>query len=140
MNLNNADNCIRKLFNNSDNKFETNLFVQKPYLRSNFFESNNEEDIDLRSQNRNKKLSDPISSREPTSKIYVDNLFNDPIILKSTAQKDFNDRFNTNERFFQVNQMPQIDSHLTAKLFVANAIEETSLVRNNQDNDFNNKI
>ena len=33
--------------------------------------------------------------------------------------------------------MPQIDSHLTAKLYVDNSIDETSLVRNNQDNDFN---
>ena len=34
--------------------------------------------------------------------------------------------------------MPQIDSHLTAKLYVDNAIDEVSLVRNIQDNDFNN--
>ena len=32
--------------------------------------------------------------------------------------------------------MPQIDSHLTAKLYVDNAIDEASLVRNNRDNDF----
>ena len=48
-----------------------------------------------------------------------------------------NDRNITNARFFQVNQLPQIDSHLTAKLYVDNAIDESSLVRNNQDNDFN---
>ena len=34
--------------------------------------------------------------------------------------------------------MPQIDSHLTAKLYVDNAIDESLLVRNNQNNDFNN--
>ena len=49
-----------------------------------------------------------------------------------------NDRNITNARFIQGNQLPQIDSHLTAKLFVDNAIDEISLVRNNQDNDFNN--
>ena len=37
-----------------------------------------------------------------------------------------------------VNQLPQIDSHLTAKLYVDNAIDESSIVRNNKDNDFNN--
>ena len=47
------------------------------------------------------------------------------------------DRNITNARFFQVYQLPQIDSHLTAKLNVNNAIDESSLVRNNQDNDFN---
>ena len=49
-----------------------------------------------------------------------------------------NNRNNTNARFIQVNQLPQIDSHLTAKLYVDNAIDELSLVRNNQDNDSNN--
>ena len=34
--------------------------------------------------------------------------------------------------------MPQIDSHLTAKLYVDNAIDESSLARNNKNNDFNN--
>ena len=36
-------------------------------------------------------------------------------------------------------QLPQIDSHLTAKLYFDNAVAEISLVRSNQDNDFNNK-
>ena len=48
-----------------------------------------------------------------------------------------NDGNITNARFIQVNQLPQIDSHLTAELYVDNAIDETSLVGNNQDNDFN---
>ena len=49
-----------------------------------------------------------------------------------------NDRNITNARFIQVNQLPQIDSHLTAKLYVDNAMDETSLVRNNKENDFSN--
>ena len=36
--------------NISDNKIETALFVQKPYLRSNYIESKLEEDIDLKYQ------------------------------------------------------------------------------------------
>ena len=47
------------------------------------------------------------------------------------------DRNDTNARFFQVIQLSQIDSHLTAQLYVDNSIDEPSLVRNNQDNDFN---
>ena len=65
-------------------------------------------------------------------------MFNDPSIIKNTAHIDLNDRNITNARFIQVNQLPQIDSHLTAKLYVDNAIDEPSLVRNNQDNDFGN--
>ena len=61
-----------------------------------------------------------------------------PSILKNNVHFDLNDRNITNARFVQVNQLPQIDSHLTVKLYVDNAIDETSLVRNTQDNDFNN--
>ena len=34
--------------NNSDNKNDTSLFVQKPYLKTNFIKANIEEDIDLK--------------------------------------------------------------------------------------------
>ena len=49
-----------------------------------------------------------------------------------------NDGNITNARFIQVSHLPQIDRHLTAKLYVDNSIDESSLVRNNEDNDFNN--
>ena len=58
--------------------------------------------------------------------------------MKNTAHVELNDRSITNARFIQVNQWPQIDSQLTPKLYVDNAVDEESLVRNNQDNDFNN--
>ena len=122
----------------NNNKFDTTLFVQKPYLRSNYIESNIEEDIDLKNQFRIKNIPDPISIREAASKNYVDNLFNDPSIVKNDAHIGLNDRNITNCRFLSVNQLPQIDSHLTAKFYVDNSIDESSLVRNNRDNDFNN--
>ena len=126
------------VFRNSDNKIDTSLFVQKPYLRTTYIESIIEEDIELKNQFRIKNLPDPISIREAVSTNYVVNLFNDPSIVKNTENIDLNDRNITNARFMPVNLLPQIDSHLTAKLYVDNAIDETSLVRNNQDNDFNN--
>ena len=48
------------------------------------------------------------------------------------------DRKIKNARFIQVNQLPQYDSHSTAKLYVDISIDEIPLVKNNQDNDFNN--
>ena len=114
------------------------LFVQKPYLRSNYIESNIEEDIDLKSQYRIKNLPDPISIREPPPNYYVDNLFNDSSIIKNSAHIDLNDRNITNARFIQVNQLPQIDSNLTAKLYVDTEIDQSSIVRTNRDNDFGN--
>ena len=123
--------------NNSDNKIDTSLFVQKPYLRTNYIESNIEEDIDLKNQYRIKNLPDPISTTEACSKKYVDNLFNNPSIVKNNAHIDLNDRNITNCRFLSVNQLPQIDSHLTAKLYVDNAISdginEQSLLRLDPD-------
>ena len=50
--------------NNSDHKIDTSLFVQKPYLMSNYIEANIEEDIDLKNQFRIENIPDPISIRE----------------------------------------------------------------------------
>ena len=102
--------------NNSDYKVDTSLFVRKRYLRTNYIEANIKEDIDLKIQFRIKNLPDPISTQEAASKQYVDNLFNDPSIIRNTKHIDLNDRNITNATFIQVNQRPQTDSHLTAKL------------------------
>ena len=119
------------------NKIDTSLFVQKPYLRTNYIEANIEEDIDLKNQYRTKKLPDPISIREAATKNYVYNLFNDPSINKNSEHIDLNDRNITNARFNQVNQLPQIDSFLTAKRYVDNtisdAINEQPLLRLDPD-------
>ena len=124
--------------NNSQIKFDTSLFVQKPYLRANYLESNIEDDIDLKNQYRIKNIPNPTNIQDACTKNYADNLFNDPSIVKNNAHIDLNDRNITNAIFIQVNQLPQIDSHLTAKLYVDREIDKTSLVRNNQDNDFGN--
>ena len=106
------------------NKIDTSLFVQKPYLRTNYIESNIEENIDLKNQYRIKNLPDPISNTEACSKKYVDNLFHDPTKIRNSAHIDMNDRNITNARIIKVNQLPLIDSHLTAKLYVDNAISD----------------
>ena len=119
------------------NKFDTSLFVQKPYMRTNYIEANIEEDIDLKNQYRIQSLPETISIREAASKNYLDNLFNDPSLIKNSEHIDVNDRNFTNARFIQVNQLPQIDSHLTAKLYVDNtisdAVKEQSLLRLDPD-------
>ena len=124
--------------NNSDNKIDTSLIVQKPYLRTIYIEADMEENIDMKNQFKIKNLPCPQENSDAVCKSYADNLFNDPSILKNTVHIDLIDRNITNARFIQVNQLPQIDSHLTAKLNVDTEIDQPSLVRNNQDNDFNN--
>ena len=79
----------KKVFGNSSssydnaNRVDTSLFVQKPYLRTNYIEANIEEDIDLKGPYRIKNLPDPIGIREPAPKNYVGSLFNDPSIVKT---------------------------------------------------------
>ena len=56
------------VFGNSSNisniKIDNSLAVQKPYLRTNYIESNIEEDIDLQNQYRIKSPPVPISTQE----------------------------------------------------------------------------
>ena len=94
--------------NNNKNEIDTSLFVQKPYLRHNYIESNIEEDIDLKNQFRIKNLPDPTEIQDACSKRYDDNLFNDPSIMKNSAHIDLNDRNITNCRFLSVNQLPKL--------------------------------
>ena len=123
-------NVFGNSLNNSDNKIDTSMFVQKPYLRTIYIESNIEEDIDLKSQYGIKYLLNPISIREPASKNYVDNIFKNDI--------DFNDVKLENIKFVKVNNQPAVGEHLTPKIYVDNEIDKNTLVRNNQDNDFGN--
>ena len=45
---------------NKINRTDTSVNVQKPYLRTNYIEGKSEEDLDLKSQYRIKKLPDPV--------------------------------------------------------------------------------
>ena len=120
-----------------NNKIDTSLFVQKPYLRTNYMESNIEENINMKNQFKIKNLPYPEENSDAVCKSYVDNKFNDPSIIKNTEHIDLNDRNITNARFIQVNQLRQIDSHLTAKLYVdiaiSDGVNESSLLRLDPD-------
>ena len=112
--------------NNSDIRIHTSLFLQKPYLNTNYIEANIEEKIDLKNHYRNKKLLDHFSIREAASKSYVDNKFNDPSIIKSSAHVDFNEKNLNNVRFIKVNSIPTLEEQLTPKIFVDQSISDGS--------------
>ena len=119
---------------NSSSSFGNgDLFVQKPYLRTNYIEANIEEDIDLKKQYKIKNKPDPTSIRETASKKYVDNKVNDPRKIKNTAHVDFNNKNLKNISFIKVNSIPTLEKQLTPKLYVDKSIDETSLLRLDPD-------
>ena len=69
---------------------------------------------------------------ELPTKNYVDKKFDDPSII-NTTHVDFDDKNLNNVRFIKVNSFPAIPEHLTAKIYVDNAIssivDESSLLR-----------
>ena len=68
-------NVFRNSSHDNNIKIDTSLFVEKPYLRTNYIEANIEEDIDLKNQYRFKNLPGPLSTRGACNKNFVDNIF-----------------------------------------------------------------
>ena len=89
---------------NNKNEIDNSLFVQKPYLRSNYIEANIEEGINMKNQLKSKNLPCPQENSDSFCISYVDNFFNDPSLVKNNDLIDLNDRNITNARFNQVNQ------------------------------------
>ena len=121
-------------------KIDTSLFVQKPYLRTNYIEANIEEDFDLRKRCTIKNSPDPISIREAASKSYVDNKFTDPSIMKSNKAHpdiDLNYKNIINVGLIELNRRPEYGDQVTSKSYVDNAIrnsvEEPTLLRLDPD-------
>ena len=84
-----------------------------------------DEKLKLEEQNSiilNSTLTLPKALIEIPTKIYVGKKFNDPSIIKNTAHVDFNDNNLDNVRFVEVNSMPAVGEHLTAKFYVDRAV------------------
>ena len=126
------------------NKIDTSLFVLKPFLRSNYKESNIEADIDWKNQYRLKNLPDLVSIRKAASKNYVDNKINGHSIIKSNNPHpdiDLNYKNNINVGLIEVNRLPEYRDQLTPKYYVdiviRNSVDESSLLRLDPDEKLN---
>ena len=143
--------------NNGNNKIDTKLFVQKPYLRSNYIKSNIDEDINLKNQYRIKNLPDPISIKEAASKHYVDNTIDEESLDRNNRDNDFGNYNLTNINSIILNKQPENDNEVVPKAYVDQFHQENErsrrdlginffnesndLVKNNQDNNLNkNKL
>ena len=126
-------NVIGNSSNNSENKIDTNIFVQKPYLRTNYIEAKIEEDIDVKKNNINWKSDFFLKISDVVCKSYVNSALNDPSIIRNTAHIVFNDKNLDNFRFVTVNSLPAVREHLTPKIYVVEAfapcVKEPSLLK-----------
>ena len=143
--------------NNSDNKIDTSIFIQKPYLRANYIESNIEEDIDLKNHYRIKNLPDPTNLQDAGTKNYIDNAIDKVSLVRNNKDNDFNNYNLTNINTITLNKQAKNDNEVITKAYVDQFHQEnersrrdlgidfydesSNLVKNNQDNDFNdNKL
>ena len=139
--------------NNNDNKIDTSLFVQKPYLRFNYIKINMEEDIDLKNQYRIKSLPDPINIREACNKNYIENTIDEVSRVRNNKNNDSGNYNLTNINSITLNKQAENDNEVITKSYVDQFHSnnernrrdvglsfynvKVDLVKNNQDKDFN---
>ena len=111
--------------NFSENRIVSSIFVQKLYSRTNYIESNIEENVDLKNQFENKNLPGPKIIRQTCSKNYADNLFNDPSRIRNSAHVNFNDKNFDNVRFVKLNSLPVVREHPTPKFYIDDTISQS---------------
>ena len=143
--------------NNSDNKIDTSLFVQKPYLRTNYIEANIEEDIDLKNQYRIKNLPDPTNLQDACNKNYIDNAIDKDSLVRNNKDNDFGNYNLTNLNSITLNTQAVKNNQVITKAYVDQFHHENErsrrdlgidfynesddIVKNNQDNNLNdNKL
>ena len=92
-------NVFGSTSSSSSGNVNTSTFVQKPYLRSNYLESNMEEDIDMKNQFKIKNLPEPINLQDAATKNYVDTKnnsfvpideFDNDTIVRTNKNNNFN--------------------------------------------------
>ena len=140
--------------NNNDNKIDTSLFVKKPYLRNNYIESNIEEDINLKNQDKIKNLINPIDLFDACNKNYIDNTIDESSLLRLDPNETLDLNNQDSILLNSTKTSPITIIELPTKAYIDSLHEEnersrrnlgidfynesSDLVKNNQDNDFNN--
>ena len=139
-------NVFENSSNISNNKIDTSLFVQKPYLRHIYIEANIEEDIELKNQFRMKNLPFPLSIDEAASKDYVDGAIilgvNESLMLRLHPE--------TAIKIFELNEQDYIllDSTITTpkttleiptKNYFDNKFNDPSILKNTEHIDLNDR-
>ena len=136
------------------NKIDTSLFVQRPYLRANYIESNIEEDIDLKNQYRIINLPDPTNLHDACNKSYIDKSIDEISLVRNNKDNDFGNYNLTNINTITLTKQAENGNEVITKAYVDQFHqqnersrrdlgidfynESNKLIKNNQDNNFNN--
>ena len=101
-------------------------------MRTNYIESNIEEDIEKKNQFKVNNLHCPVEITDAVCKAYVDRGLKDPSIIRNTARVDFNNKNFDIVRSVKVNSLPAVPEYLTPNFYVYEAIshgvDESSLL------------
>ena len=118
-------------------KKDISSFVQKPYLKNNYIESNTEGIIDMKNQFKIKNLPRLVESTDANCKSYLNCGLGHPSILTNYALIDFDYRSLYNVCFVEVSSLTAFRGHLTPKMYVnfatSTSVHETSLLRLDPD-------
>ena len=132
--------------NTSDNKIDTSLFVQKPYLRHIFIEANIKEDFDFKNQFRIKNLPFPLSTDGAASKDYVDGAIilgvNESLLLRlhpDTALKIFELNEQDSILLDSTITTPRTTLEIPSKNYVDNKLKDPSIIKNTEHIDLNDR-
>ena len=98
---------------------------KRTYLRSIYIESKMEEDVVMKNHFRIEKLLCPMEISDAVSKSYDDRGLNHPSMIRDTAHVDFNYKNLHIVPFFKVISLPAVGKHITAKIYVDNAVSNT---------------
>ena len=117
--------------------------VIKTYIRANYFESNLEEDIDMKNQFKILNLPNPTFLQDPVTKLYVDNktlvlVPNSEFDITTIERTKKNNNVNGNTisgcESVYVNRDAQYDLELSTKQYTDTLIDGSSIVRNSIEN------
>ena len=125
----------------SDSQIDTSNFVKKSYPKTNYIETNMEEDIDMKNQFYIKNLPNPINSNDCMNKIYADtnylkiSNYDNNSIVRIDKNMNFNSTTFTGFDSIYVNRDPIYDTELATKQYTDNIITDESIVTNTQHTD-----
>ena len=105
-------------------------------MRTNYIESNIEEDIDLKNQYRIKNLPDPISNTEACSRNYVDNSIDKVSLVRNNQDNDFNNNNLANIHSITLNNQAVNDNQVITIAYVDQFHQENERSRRDLGIDF----